>query len=164
MSIIAVLAMVFGGLNLCFAPVGIVQLFISKDPIHDAMRNDPALYYFTVVSGIVGWFISAVSVALGSGLWRMKEWARKGMVVYYCVTAVWTLVGGIFSTIYITPKIMEISMAMQPQKLPAGVMDGIKLGSMIGAGVMILLFCGVYIFIAQYLARPSVKAAFREME
>jgi hypothetical protein len=160
-SVIAVLAIIFGLFNFCYAPVGMGQMLFLSDPVFTAMRNDPMLYYFTMVGGVIGWFLSIVLIALGFGLWKLKDWARSGMVVYSVLAGLWTIFGGVVNMIYIVPKSMEIAMAAQSQKVPPEIMKGAMIGAMIGGGCMLVFIFGVYIAIAIYLTRANVKDAFR---
>lgn len=166
-SVIAILALIGGVFNFCYSPFGIAHLLLMDAPANVAMRNDPTIYYTTVVGGAMGWFISILTISLGIGLWRTKEWARV-WTVYYCIgAAIWTLIGGAFYVIYITPKAMKIGMEVaQAQSkvqspMPADLMNNIILGTMIFTGLVMLVFCAAYIFIAVYMSKATTKEAFK---
>ncbi len=160
-SIIAVLAILFGIFNFCYTPVGLGQLLLQSDPIYVSMRNDPVVYYFSMVGGVIGWFLSIVLIVLGTGLWKLKDWARSSMAIYAVLAALWTIAGGTLNMIYIAPKTMEIAMAAQPQKLPPEALKMMTLVMYGMGGCFLVLFFGVYIGIAVYLTRANVKEAFR---
>ena len=165
-SIVAVLALIAGFFGVCLSPLSIGQMLVAKEPMYAAMRADATMYYVTVVGGAVGWFVSLGVIALGFGLWKLKEWARAGTVVYCIFAAVWAVVGGALNMIYITPKAMQIAFANtpSPNKIPAEMIKNIVLVSQITAVVLTLVMCGIYIFIAVYMAKPTVKDAFRREE
>lgn len=164
-SIIAVLAIIFGVFNFCCAPIGMGQMLFLKDPVNASMRNDSMLYYSTMVGGAINWFLAIILMTLGIGLWQLKEWARKGMVIYAILISLWTLLSGTFSMIYVTPKAMEIAMAAQMaaqnQKMPADAMKMVMFSTMAATGCMLVLIFCVYIGVAIYLTRARVKDAFR---
>ena len=162
-SIVAVLALLAGFFSFCFTPLSIGQILMSSEPIYVGMRGDPAVYYVSVVGGAIGWVVSIGVIALGFGLWKTKEWARAGMVIYCILAAVWAVVGGAINMIYVTPKAMEIAFATAPtpNKIPPEMMKTIMMFSYITAAVVTLVLCGLYIGIAIYLSKPTVKDAFK---
>lgn len=163
-SILAVLGYVFGGFTLLLGPIGVLQLLFQNDPLHIAMRNDAIVYYSTIAGSVLGMFMAGIEIWLAYGLWNLKEWARSGTATFCVFLSVWSVIVGALQQIYVMPKIWAITMAAQQPTMPpeAAKMMKTMQGAMLIFGIAVLVvFAGIYIGIAVYLTRPSVKEAFR---
>jgi hypothetical protein len=162
-SIVAVLALISGFFSFCYTPFSVGSILLLNDARNVALRGDSVAYYYTVTGSALGWVMSIILIALGFGLWKLKEWARSGAVVFSIFSSVWTIASGGFGLIYIVPRVLRAAMAATPtpEKMPDNMLDAIVTGTVIFTGAVYLVLVGVYIAVAIYLSKPAVKDAFR---
>ena len=133
-------------------------MFIAGDPINTALRNQPTILYFNTAIYGIGWITSAILAALGFGLWGLKEWARKGSIVYTIFMILYGIIVGVISAVFILPKQMEITLLAQGVPL-ASKDTAVWIAIAVQAGISCVMIL-IEVLIAFYLTRPKVKAAF----
>ncbi|HLX62649.1 MAG TPA: hypothetical protein VKX17_15330 [Planctomycetota bacterium] len=157
-SVIAVLAIVFGILGVCCAPFVIGQLVIAGDPVHVAMRNNTGLYIYMLGTQSFHWIISIALTAIGFGLWRLSEWARKGAVALAIFTILYQLANTAVYYLLFGSQMMDLMGSSSGQPVSPEIMKTI---TYIVTPICMCFVFGIYVWIAVYLTRPHVKAAFQ---
>ena len=134
---------------------------LAGDPGNVAIRADSTIYYYSIFGNAAGWIMSIILALLGFGLWGLKEWGRKGSVVFAIFSIVWGLlnVGGYL--VFVAPRMAQIMSASAGQQVPPEFIKWYSMAIVPGCACILLCF---YIFVAIYLTRPKVKAAFQRMD
>ena len=157
---------VFGILNIVFAAFGIfgvlasVMLFMavgtnSNNPVIQIIHDNPAYAMWMKLSIVLGLASSAVLLAAGIGLLKLKPWARTVSIAYAIYAMVMILVSTVVNFIYLTQPMLE--QAHQKQGPEAFAAIGGAVGGMSGS-----CFGIIYpILLLIFMMRANVVAAFR---
>ncbi|MBV9122287.1 MAG: hypothetical protein JO112_02865 [Planctomycetes bacterium] len=176
--VFAILNLVFGGLGvfclLCAG--GAFGLFYSISQSNPQAAKDFAALQFPsivmiyyLVSFGVGWILALILVISGTGLLKMRPWARQLCLIYSGVSIVLSLASLVFSIFYIQPAMqtwqhdfnqrmaeMDKKQGVPPppqmQQSPIGGIIGSVMGTIIGLLYPVLL--------AVFMLLPRVSAAF----
>lgn len=123
-----ILNLVFGGLGLC-SPIGLVGLFVEvpgqpPNPVIERMKSDALLWYWVIVSTLIGMVIALALIVAGIGLIREKAWART-LSIFYAWTAIVVGVVGTLAMVWllILPMIQDLSSNATPEEI-GGVVGG----------------------------------------
>jgi len=134
---ITVLAIVLivGGVTLVAGGIGILSIPLPVvDPLTQLVVNS------SIVVGLVLVLLGAAEIAVGWGMWSLREWARITTIVLFALEAVLNLVGGVALII------------------------GVKLGgvsiSFPGVGIALLLTALIQGVVIWYLSKPDVVSYF----
>lgn len=159
---------VFGILNIVFAlfglfsAIGAVGLLSATDsasnPVVRLMLENPTYAAWMKISIPLGLVASAVLLATGIGLLRLKSWARKLSIAYAIYAIVVGIIGTVMSFMFlIRPLLAEAQQSQGPEAAAAvgGAIGGI-LGGCLGLVYPILLII--------FMTRPKVVAAFQSAE
>ena len=129
LAVFAILSMVFGGYGLICSPFALI-IPIMSETLPTAAQNEPiydmtygAWFYISVV---LGWIASGFLLAIGIGLFRMKEWARKATLYY----AGYTIIMAFAGIIDLTLSFSDLMDSMSSGQTPAFI--GGIIGGMIG--------------------------------
>ncbi len=101
--------------------------------------------------------MSIALILLGLGLWKLKEWGRKGSIAYAVLSVFCTVGSSVYNTIYVIPQSLAITSQTLNQTGSKDVLQMISLATVVGVACVTLV---INIIIAVYLTRPSVKYAF----
>lgn len=133
-TIIAVL-MLLGGMSLIAGGIGVLAIPI---PVTDPVMQVLARNFVAIGVGVV--LLGAAELAIGWGLYSLRNWARIATIILLAISAATNLVSGI--------------------ALIAGfVLEGIRV-SMPGPGVASLFAALLQGLVIWYLTKPDVVAAF----
>jgi hypothetical protein len=168
-TVFAVLNIVFGTLGVICTPFALVYTFfapqmqgfyanagIASEMSTNAfeMMQTPAYQTFMIVSTLLGTLVSALLIAAGIGLLKLRPWARW-ISIGYAVYAVLSLIlGQVVSYFLITKPLLE-NIGSGPERM--GMVGGLY-GGMIGSVCWLIYPVVLLIF----MLLPSVKAAFRQ--
>ena len=156
-TIVAVLAILFGLLGTCCLPVNMVFLFMAgNDPKYAAAVGGNV--FFMAALYFVFWIISILLTSIGFGLWGLKSWARMAAIIYCVVYALLGTVGGVINAIFYAQKSAEV--------LPPNWQFSAESYRVVVLYVSPACTCFmilIHIAIAVYLTRPNVKVAFRRV-
>jgi hypothetical protein len=129
-SLIAALSFIIGLLALA------VALLTLAIPLPDPLGR------FTLVFGLLFFVIAVLYLAVGWGLWELREWARLSAIVISALILVGNLVSGV--------------------ALIAGIEVAGEWVRFTGVGVGELIWAAIAAFVIYYLARPDVREEFQE--
>jgi len=155
---------VFGILNIVFSIVGffgeIFSVFLilfwpnTSNPVLRTMHEQPYLRAWMVLALPVAMALSALKLAGGIGLLRMKAWGRKASIFYGIGAIVLVCLGAVVNLVFLVgPLMAEVSKQHGPEAVGA---FGGAIGGTCGS------FCGlVYpILLLIFMTRPKIVAAF----
>lgn len=128
-SVIAILSFIYGFLLVAGA------LLTLAIPLPDPFGR------FTLVLGLLLLIIAALYLAVGWGLWELRQWARLAVMVISALNLVSGLVSGV-------ALIIGVDVGGVPLRFP-------------GTGAGALIQAAIAAFILYYLARPDVQEAFQ---
>ncbi|MHC4778685.1 MAG: hypothetical protein ACYTFG_08945 [Planctomycetota bacterium] len=80
LTVIAILAWVFGGMAFCCLPFSIVQVFFpisagpQGNPMAGVYEQMPWIKFFTLASALFGMLLSVVLAVGGFGIWKLRRW------------------------------------------------------------------------------------------
>jgi hypothetical protein len=153
-TVIAILGIIFGGLGTLCSPFALIPYFINfgmPNPIIDAIKQDQALFAWTIFSTVVQWGFSILLLTCSIASLGLKDWARKGMIGWAVASIAMTLVGTILHVLWLHPKMSQLVGAQGP---------GAQIGGYIGLAFGILFGFGVPLVVLYFYTRPHVVAAF----
>ncbi|HEY0455073.1 MAG TPA: hypothetical protein VGE41_01765 [Verrucomicrobiae bacterium] len=159
-------ATVFGVLNIIFAGFGLIGLLGTlflftaaapniNNPVVKLIHENPTYAAFMKISIPLGIISSAVLLASGIGLLRLKNWARKLSIGYAIYALVFGLIGVAVNFLFLfRPLIEQASQHPGPETSTAigGAVAG-TFGGCIGLIYPILLII--------FMTRPKLVAAFQ---
>lgn len=146
-SIISILGMIFGSLKVLGSLCGSVAIIAMGSQLQTQGRlNIPMgwLIFATILGIVMGAFLLLASI----GAYRLKLWARKGLVIYAILSIVFDLIGA----------------AVNFHTLPgtsSGQSTSYALGMAVGSSCVGLVFP---ICILYFMTRPHVIAAFENAD
>jgi hypothetical protein len=114
LTVMAVLAWVFGGMAFCCLPFSIVQIYfpISQGPQGNPMEavyaEMPWIKTFTLVSSLIGMLTSMVLIIGGVGLWKLRRWGWTLLNGYAVFQLLSVLVQAVVNFVFIFPPASEI--------------------------------------------------------
>ena len=129
LTVIAILAWVFGGIGILYSPIGILSLYMPQpggNPMVKVFEAVPWLKTYTIVATLCGVLASSALVVGGVGLWKLRRWGWtlcNGYGVYGLVAAV---VGMAVNVLYMIPALQ----ANIPTDTPQG--QGAMIGGIVG--------------------------------
>jgi hypothetical protein len=149
-TVIAVLAIVFGGLGLLCTPFSVLRYFTNiggHSPLVEAVRARPVLLGWTLFASCTGLLFSLVLVIAGIGALSLKRWARILLIAEATASILFGLLNTALTMVAIFPALRE--------------MGGPAVIGGLGGGFCALLF-GLLVngLILFFMTRPHVKAAF----
>jgi hypothetical protein len=155
-TVIAVVALVFGALGVLCAPLALLPYLVSgPNPVLDLVRTHPLLHAWMLGSTLLNLLLSLLLIAGGIGALSLKAWARLALIVYAVMTIVLSLLGLLASAMVLLP------LASRSTDDPAAL--GGLVGGLIG-GLLSVCFngvlCGLILFV---MSRREVREAFGEM-
>jgi len=143
-TVLGILNIVFGSLNLLCTPIAIVGLMVPQP--NSPFQMGPGMKIYTAFGAILGLVCASVLLASGIGLLKQKNWARQAAYIYGWFSVVWGIVAIIINIFMFNPSLS----AVPEEALPA-VVGGI-VGSMCG-GIIGLIYPVVLII---YLKKPHI--------
>ena len=130
-TLIAALSFIFGLFALAIA------LLTLAIPLPDPLGR------FTLVFGLLFFVMAVLYMAVGWGLWELREWGRLTTIVFSALV----LVGNLVSGVTLLAGVIEV--------------EGITLRYP-GVGMGQLIWAAIAAFVIYYLARPDVREEFQE--
>ncbi|HZN68714.1 MAG TPA: hypothetical protein VFB66_25775 [Tepidisphaeraceae bacterium] len=139
-TVLASIGIPLGALGLLCKPAGLVMQFVTMpgppNPVLEAMKNDPMILGWSVISGITGTLISVLLLMSSIGCLGLKPWARSGMLAYAALAVVMTLISQVVGYFVVGPVVqnaMRSSGIQQPTGMgwmqgPAGLVLGVVIG------------------------------------
>ena len=147
-TVLGILNIVFGTLNLMCTPFIFIGLFMPQ-PEGTPFAMGPGMKAYTAVGAIVGLIASGVLIGTGIGLLKLKDWARRMTSYYGWFALVWGVIGVIINGVMMSSSLSGMSEAETPALV--GGMIGGMCGGIIGLIYPILLII--------YMKRPNVIEA-----
>jgi hypothetical protein len=149
-TVIAVLAIVFGGLGLLCAPFSVLPYFTGfggPNPVVEAVKARPLLLGWTMFSSCLSLVFSLVLVVAGIGALSLKPWARLMLIAEAVFSMLFALIGTVLTLVVMLPILRDLG----GPALIGGVGGG-------ACGLILnLLINGLVLF---FMTRPHVRAAF----
>lgn len=137
LTIVSILAWVFGGIGILYSPMGILSLYSpgpggQANPMLKVFEAAPLLRTYTIAAMVLGVLAAGVLVLGGVGLWKLRRWGWTLCNAY----AVWgiaaALVGTAVNMLYMVPALKEHVDASTPQG--QGALIGGIIGGVCGSG------------------------------
>ncbi len=124
-----------GGIAMLLTGIGILAIPIPViDPLLQIVAN------YVIAIGLSAVLLGGTQIAVGWGLWTLRNWARITAVVLFALGAIWNLVSGIGLLVGI--EILEMRVAYP------------------GAGIANLLIAALQGVVIWYLSTPDVVMSF----
>ena len=156
-TVLAIIGIILGGLGTLCSPFALMPFFMEmpgpKNPVIEAMKDDGTLMGWTVGSTVVGWLMAIVLLSASIAALKLKEWARKTLLVYAVTAFVTGVIGLVFTIAVMNPK-MAAAMGNDPAAKSAMAVQTVS--TLVGFVVGLILPS----FLLFYMTRPHVKAAF----
>ncbi len=149
-TVIAVLAIIFGGLGLVCSPVSAVPYFADVPalrPVIEVVKERPLLLAWTMLGSCLGLLFALALVIAGIGALMLKPWARLLLIVQAAVSIFFGVINTAVMLITFGPLLREVegpAVAIVLSSDACGFFLGLVLN------VLVLFF----------MTRPNVKAAF----
>jgi DNA-directed RNA polymerase subunit RPC12/RpoP len=143
-TVFGILGIVFGGLGLACAPVGLIATFVGPGRA-SPLSSVPGYMAWAVISSLIGMAAAGWLLAVGIGLLGLKRWARSGAIAY----GWFAIVFGILSTIITIMLLLSGGGSSTPEAV-GGYVGG-TCGGLIGLVFPILLLI--------FMTKPHVIAA-----
>jgi hypothetical protein len=153
-TVIAIIGIVLGGLGSLCMPFALIPYFVNlgmPNPVIDAIKNDDALFGWTIFSTVVSWALAILELTCSIGSLSLKEWARKGLLGWAVASLAMALVGTILNFLWLFPKMNALTGPAAP---------GAQIGQYVGMGVGVLLGVALPLVVLYFFTRPKVVAAF----
>jgi hypothetical protein len=161
-TVFGILNIIFGSLGILCTPFALMVLFVTPPPGQGQNPNpaielmkDPGYRTITVVMSGLGIVASAVLLASGIGLLRLRPWGRALAIGYAFYALAAALVNMVVSYVYLIAPMMEAAQKNNnPQSTGAAV--GGTIGGLIGS-VGSLIYP---VLLLVFMTRPRVVRAF----
>jgi hypothetical protein len=154
-------ATAFGILHLLFGVTGVccygllcVLILISLSSDLQLIEDSSQYRVLNRIGMLLGLVTSAVLIAAGVGLLRLRPYGRTLSIGYGIYAIVMNVFAALFNVVFIFPTILESANA--PGGWAAGAGDGL-LGSIVGFG-MRLAYAGLLLY---FMFRPNILVAFK---
>ena len=160
-SIIGWITTILGGLGALSGPCILIQRqFLSglqpANPMDSLLYSHGPIGIYNIVSLIVGWVVSVLTIYAGVGLLNLKFWARLFMVRLMIFQLFMFLVGFAFNLLVTIPAFGKLA-AQHPNDPIVQMTYRIMF---FGQAIGFVLWLGYPIAVIFFLTRPPAKAAF----
>lgn len=157
---------VFGILNIVFAAFGIfgtlgsLALFSANadmnNPVIKIIHDNPNYALWMKICISLGLIVTIALLAAGSGLLKLKPWARTLSIAYAIYAIVFGIISIVANYFFLTKPLMEQAQGQHDAAAAAAV--GAAIGGAVGGCVGM-----VYpILLLIFMTRPNVIAAFKQ--
>ncbi len=146
-TVLGILNIVFGSLNLLCTPIAIVGLMVPQP--NSPFQMGPGMKIYTGFGVVLGLVCASVLLASGIGLLKQKNWARQTAYIYGWFAIIWGVIAIIINIFIFSPSLTGVSEEVAP-----AIIGGI-VGSMCG-GIIGLIYPIVLII---YLKKPHIVQA-----
>jgi hypothetical protein len=159
--VLSVLGIIFGSIGVVCTPLALVPLLMAEQldaAEWQAVKQNQALYAYTVISALAGLLLALVLLCGSIGGLLLKPWARSLLLGYAGVALVVGITTLVANLIWVVPAQLAMSTgAADPMVQRAGHIGGM-VGSVLGFLFAAVLPCCILYF----YTRPHVIAAFGE--
>src|SRR5438128_303609 len=98
---LAIIGIIWGGIAVLGGVWGVASYFLPfHNPVIDKVKENPGLFVFTVVSGLVGLALAVVLLAGSIGALSLKPWARRAMLFWAWADIFLRIVGTAVSVLW----------------------------------------------------------------
>jgi hypothetical protein len=161
-TVIAGIGIALGALGLLFKPCGVAMQFVPMpgppNPMLSAMRDDPVILGWSVISGSTGTLLSLLLLLSSIGCLGLKPWARTGMLAYAALAILMTFITQAIGYFVVGPAVENAVRSAGVQQPPGMAwMDG-----MVGVAIGLLIGLWYPVLILFYFTRQRVKDAFAQ--
>lgn len=187
-TVMAILNMVFGGINLvsllCVGAALLILVLVLnslasstsrearefREVFESLQREAPWMVWFLVALIAVSLIFSAVLFFSGLGLWRLRPWGRTASIVYALVTIVVQVGMVAFQIVLLNPAMSRWQQALlsrqsgpgtPPPYNPMAGNEVVNNASAVLGGLLGLTYAVILLVV---MFRPAVRAAFRGEE
>ncbi len=167
-TVLAILAMVFGGLGTFCGAIGAVFALVAiamggamkANPAFGAgMHLSPAINAYNAIIAIVNLILSVTLLMVGIGGMTLKTWARSVAMGWAIARIIVATIEMVLQLTWVSPASIAALRKAQPGNPALSFMSGFSTGGAIGIWILVCILPVCFLI---FWNRPNVKAAFAD--
>jgi hypothetical protein len=139
---------------------GIFMAFMGKSPMfaNAPVLKDPAINAFGIANSAIDLLLCIALLALCIAAFNLKTFAHSALMRWAIVAIIWATVAFIAQATWVLPATADFMLQQQPRAQAAAA--GYRVGQVIGAGFVWLVYCTMPVLFLILWRAPRVLAAF----